>query len=206
MASDCKSDGLVPTQVQILSCPIWMVCGCSSTVERLPSKQAVGGSIPLTRFMDDNAMRCCGRCHIEKALSEFTPKGRGRQSYCRSCVSEYFQEYYRKNKAAYIGRAVCCHDKMRDVLRQAKNKPCADCGNSYPYYVMDFDHREGEKKVCNVSALHSHRRVSMRRLLEELAKCDAVCANCHRERTHRRKQYTAGRDKTSIPIAAVAQR
>jgi hypothetical protein len=63
-----------------------------------------------------------------------------------------------------------------------------DCGQRYPYYVMEYDHRDGEEKFCNVSALNGHRRVSMSKLLAEIAKCDVVCANCHRERTFRRRQ------------------
>ena len=47
---------------------------------------------------------------------------------------------------------------------------------------MDFDHIRG-KKLHNVAWLVN---VSERRLLEEIAKCDLVCANCHRIRTARR--------------------
>jgi hypothetical protein len=47
---------------------------------------------------------------------------------------------------------------------------------------MDFDHRPGAKKRAVVSDL-----LNSPRLLEEALKCDVVCANCHRERTHRRR-------------------
>ncbi len=151
-------------------------------------------------------MKRCGRCGEVKPLAEFTPKGKGRQSYCRSCVSAYFQEYYQKNKAAYVARANRFHEKIRDTLRQAKNKPCADCGLSFPYYVMDFDHREGEKKLCNMAELHAKRRVSLSKLRAEIAKCDVVCANCHRERTHRRKQATSWRIKKSAAVAQSVER
>jgi hypothetical protein len=53
---------------------------------------------------------------------------------------------------------------------------------------MDFDHREGEEKLFAVSAGGNKVRLSQSQLLAEIAKCDVVCANCHRERTHRRKQ------------------
>jgi hypothetical protein len=52
---------------------------------------------------------------------------------------------------------------------------------------MDFDHREGEQKLFDVSALNQHRWVSPATLRTEMAKCDLVCANCHRERTHQRR-------------------
>jgi hypothetical protein len=74
---------------------------------------------------------------------------------------------------------------MRVIAVEAKNRPCADCGRSYPPYVMDFDHVRGEK-VANVSVLVAG-GASRRRVLAEIAKCEVVCANCHRERTHGRQ-------------------
>lgn len=62
---------------------------------------------------------------------------------------------------------------------------CHDCGRVYPTYVLDFDHRGDEEKLDSVSALTS-RKTSLKRIDEEIAKCDLVCANCHRERTHQR--------------------
>jgi len=35
---------------------------------------------------------------------------------------------------------------VRDIINAAKSRPCADCGISYPFYVMTFDHVRGEKK------------------------------------------------------------
>ena len=54
----------------------------------------------------------------------------------------------------------------------------------YPSYVMDFDHRDPEIKNRTVSALP--RLNSWKKLLEETAKCDVVCANCHRVCTFQR--------------------
>ncbi len=47
---------------------------------------------------------------------------------------------------------------------------------------MDFDHVRGEKKFNLGSVLALN--VSAEILDEEIAKCDIVCANCHRIRTH----------------------
>jgi hypothetical protein len=74
---------------------------------------------------------------------------------------------------------------MRSLIRAAKDKPCADCGVRYPYYVMDFDHREGEEKLANVGYFAFSTEAA---LGEEVAKCDVVCANCHRIRTWRRRR------------------
>jgi len=55
-----------------------------------------------------------------------------------------------------------------------------DCGISYPYYVMDLDHRDPKSKHKSVSAML---RYPIEKVVEEVAKCDVVCSNCHRERT-----------------------
>jgi hypothetical protein len=73
------------------------------------------------------------------------------------------------------------------LMHQAKAKPCADCGQQFPYYVMDFDHRPGESKNRAYMYLVAS-QASQASLLAEIAKCDVVCANCHRERSHCRKQ------------------
>jgi hypothetical protein len=73
------------------------------------------------------------------------------------------------------------------IVREAKNQPCADCGIQYPYYVMDLDHRPGSGKLANMTRLVNRGR-SKEVLEAEIAKCDVVCANCHRMRTYQRKQ------------------
>jgi len=78
--------------------------------------------------------------------------------------------------------------KRRDLVREHKNVPCADCGGTFPYYVMDLDHREGETKVASVSQMVISHGIA--KIREELEKCDVVCANCHRERTQVRNPHT----------------
>lgn len=70
--------------------------------------------------------------------------------------------------------------KRKQRLRAAKQRPCMDCGVSYPPYVMDFDHRDPSQKIEDASQMVN---LSAERLEAEIAKCDLVCANCHRERT-----------------------
>jgi len=76
-------------------------------------------------------------------------------------------------------------ERKREVIREAKNCPCAECGVCYPYYVMDFDHARGEK-VINVGLMVGW-GYTVAEILSEIAKCDVVCANCHRKRTYERK-------------------
>lgn len=65
--------------------------------------------------------------------------------------------------------------EIRELIIQTKARPCLDCGHEYPYYVMDFDH-------VNLS-LAAHHRYALETVRKEIAKCDIICANCHRIRT-----------------------
>ena len=49
---------------------------------------------------------------------------------------------------------------------------------------MDFDHVRGRKQA-NVAELIN--TLSKKRIDEEISKCEIVCSNCHRIRTHDRR-------------------
>jgi hypothetical protein len=75
--------------------------------------------------------------------------------------------------------------KKRELISQHKRKKCTDCDIQYPDYVMQFDHvPELGIKLFQVSDMST---LSYKRILEEISKCEVVCANCHAERTHRRR-------------------
>ena len=87
---------------------------------------------------------------------------------------EWVSKNPEKAKASRVSKAV--------VIREAKNRPCQDCGIQYPYYVMQFDHREPAKKLFTIGNRGALKTLEV--LKAEIAKCDVVCANCHMERTH----------------------
>lgn len=102
--------------------------------------------------------------------------------------AEQNRRYYEKNPEVYRLRAVAQRARNLAHVVAAKDKPCLDCGNRYPHYVMDFDHVRGEK-IGDVSALM--RNASIAKIDAEIAKCDLVCSNCHRERTWERLRVVA---------------
>lgn len=71
-------------------------------------------------------------------------------------------------------------------LERLKERPCADCGGRFPSCAMDFDHRNPEEKQYTVSRMVG--RAGLPRIVAEVVKCDIVCANCHRDRTYRRRE------------------
>lgn len=99
------------------------------------------------------------------------------------------RDWYRRNKAAHYKLVKANHRKrlarIRAMVNAIKTQPCADCGHTFDPVCMDFDHRPGEIKVADIARL-SARGGSEAVLLAEIAKCDVVCACCHRLRTKRR--------------------
>lgn len=101
------------------------------------------------------------------------------------------RRHYEANKEKIKARAIEHRKNIRkqiqNLVRESKQVPCADCGESYPSYVMDFDHR-GDK-AFNVGAWSRHVN-TVNAVRAEIDKCDIVCANCHRERTFGQKSAT----------------
>lgn len=92
--------------------------------------------------------------------------------------------HYERNREVMIERAGTWRDALRErnkqIVREAKAVPCADCGLSFPAVCMDFDHAGAEKNGTIADLAH---HVSTARLLAEIARCEVVCACCHRLRS-----------------------
>lgn len=74
--------------------------------------------------------------------------------------------------------------KRKAFINKYKEQPCADCRGTFPLCCMDFDHVRGEKKFNFGGGKMGMPSFSI--IEEEIAKCDVVCANCHRIRTEQR--------------------
>lgn len=110
--------------------------------------------------------------------------------------AQYQRDWHQRNRerrlATTTQRNRTNRDKIRQYVQDLKEAtPCTDCGLSYPYYVMDFDHISG-LKVKGITKMVAE-NVSLERIKDEIAKCEVVCANCHRVRTHIRKGTGASR-------------
>lgn len=130
----------------------------------------------------------CGTCGLTKDVTEFHRQARkfdGLQFECKACRHDRHAATYtsqRRERQNTLNRE--SRDRLRSAIQSLKGLPCMDCGVSYPPYVMDFDHRDGSGKVANVSRLIQNG--TWEKVIEEVAKCDLVCSNCHRIRTHNR--------------------
>lgn len=133
--------------------------------------------------------RLCTICKINEPRNKTA-------SYCKSCANEWQKDFYKKNPRCLSKAGIFRKKAIRDLVKEKKDVPCLDCGISYPYYVMDYDHIKGVKKF-NLSIAASKYR-SMKSVLEEMEKCEIVCANCHRERTFLKiRESSSGRTNVS---------
>ena len=102
---------------------------------------------------------------------------------------KYMKEvWYPKNRSKHIGYQTAIKKRIHQYIRDFKNtSKCVDCGfvGSKCPDVLDFDHVRDLKKF-NISEFKHHTN-SLKRVKEEIEKCDVVCANCHRMRTANRK-------------------
>jgi 5-methylcytosine-specific restriction endonuclease McrA len=71
-------------------------------------------------------------------------------------------------------------DKKRRLFELLCNSECAICGENDPL-VLEFDHLF--EKKADISTLISS-TCSWSELKREMAKCQILCSNCHKRKTH----------------------
>ena len=138
--------------------------------------------------------KVCSRCKEEKPLISFRKrKDRGTyESHCKECGKKYHREWYHRHKEKIRPRMnaqeACRRKEVRSrLLEYFKQHPCK-CGESRPA-ALDFDHVRGVKGD-NVSNMVN--RCSWERIVEEIAKCEVRCANCHRAKTAKERGWYLG--------------
>lgn len=105
----------------------------------------------------------CGRSAPEVSFFGPARDGLYRERNCKDCR----RARYRQPK--------------RDAIDALKLKRgCTDCGYRGHAAALEFDHLPGHVKRFNISEKMGR---SIEELLIEIAKCEVVCANCHRIRT-----------------------
>lgn len=135
-------------------------------------------------------VKYCACCKLELDDSQFNWKVKNikRASYCRVCSRKYVKEHYQKNKKYYVDKA-----KKRNIEFKKKeieflgkylqSHHCIDCGEN-DILVLEFDHKNRADKTEDISIM-LRRRLAFKTLVEEIAKCEVRCANCHRRKTEK---------------------
>ena len=144
-------------------------------------------------------LKNCTKCNIAKDAEEdfgmTTSHGkRCRRAICKACQARG-QQRYRSESVGYsraqVARNYGYKERNRLWLEAQKDHPCSDCHQRFISCVMEFDHIRGEK-LFELSRLAQTTR-NLQALIDEAAKCELVCANCHRVRTFNRNQYNSKR-------------
>ena len=144
----------------------------------------------FVRVRDKDERKKCYRCGELKTAEHFAwrNKAKGRHdSFCRPCRAAYKKEHYAANRQLYIDRArerkqLLALERTTYLIEYFRTHPCVDCGEP-DAVVLEFDHLRD--KSFNVAQSLPYR--SWQTILDEIAKCEVVCANCHRRRTARRR-------------------
>jgi len=130
--------------------------------------------------------KLCSKCRVLKPVVEFHRFRSGRQAWCKHCRREYDAEYWRRTRIHRLRLRKKHRRKLVAWYRALKEgTPCSDCGGVFHHAAMQWDHLPGTTKRREVSnmVLTGFRRET---ILDEIAKCELVCANCHAVRTFNR--------------------
>lgn len=131
--------------------------------------------------MQNTNSKTCVMCSETKFLREFhkQPKNNGGYAHeCKSCRKEFPSQ----TPAAVLARVAETRRRNRAFMWNFySTHPCVDCGEDDPI-VLELDHLDPDTKVMNVAAM-AHGTYSIKKIQEEIDKCEVVCANCHRRRT-----------------------
>lgn len=136
----------------------------------------------------------CRKCKRVKGLQGFNRQSASKDGFrreCRACQNKDNSTWWRKNpdkRATQIANNAKRIQRNRDyVLAYLQDHPCMDCEED-DVVVLEFHHLDPSLKVKAVSQL-MYETTSLKRIQEEIDKCEVICANCHRRRTAREQKW-----------------
>lgn len=115
---------------------------------------------------DYGETRFCPRCEKNCSTSDFYNR-RGKENssvYCKKCTNLQTVERQRNFKKQMV---------------DYKGGKCVKCGYDKCISALEFHHLNPNEKEFTLSHLKNYRFDEI--IMNELDKCDLVCANCHRE-------------------------
>lgn len=129
----------------------------------------IGQTVKKAQAGVADGFRLCWVCKFIKPLSTYSPNN----YTCRSCSAELM-----------LAKAAEIRQKVSEIKTTTG---CSDCGYNKHPAALDFDHLPQYTKSKTVSALVGSCS-PWSRIEAEIAKCEVVCANCHRVRTANRRK------------------
>lgn len=90
------------------------------------------------------------------------------------------RQYYERNKNKVNERSQQRKNKTRRFIEEYKKTlECMLCGENHPA-CLEFHHRDPLTKSYDISDMARDVR-NINKVLEEIAKCDVLCSNCHKK-------------------------
>ena len=123
----------------------------------------------------------CVKCKQGKQLSEFPVhkrKGKSRRrSECRVCFNTYYREYLNNSKhKLLVSKKYYNNSKFVSDIKIKSG--CVICGYNRCSSALEFHHLDRNTKNANVAHIV---KCKTDIIMNEIAKCVILCANCHRE-------------------------
>lgn len=116
-------------------------------------------------------------------------KGGRKKQYCSQLCGERARYGHKPRQPKEPGTLTQRHTQRSRQLKIDRGQ-CRDCKmqiNAYNVVCIDWDHRDPSTKQFTISAVMG--RTKWENIEAEIAKCDAVCRNCHAIRTHHNNHY-----------------
>ncbi len=158
-------------------------------------------------------MKVCSKCKEEKPLNQFNKKDKKKdgtykpQPYCRDCQKIVIRDYYQNNKEAIKAKSALNRHLYRGhehknpkhvyykVIDYLAGRCCGHCGID-DIRVLEFNHLNRETKEFTIATMLKN-NMDWDLILKEIAKCEILCANCHKivtdtERNSYRHKYLMG--------------
>lgn len=102
---------------------------------------------------------------------------------------------YQSKKVSSEANKRSVNKKLEYMKRYKLFVGCAFCGYKKHYAALEFDHIKPDEKLGTIS--QAYKGWGMKKLKDEIRKCQVLCANCHRVKTMEEKDYLYARNKHS---------
>lgn len=135
---------------------------------------------------------------LENEMHPYQELGHLLREYSSACVtcaelfepSRAWQKYCspkcRHNAPDKKVRTQEFQQSRRDIINRIKmDRGCARCGYNIHAAALDFNHIQGSKNF----SISQDPKVALKKLLDEIAKCEILCANCHRVHTYENRHW-----------------
>jgi len=130
-------------------------------------------------------MKTCNKCNTEKPENEFAFKNKSKgklNAYCKECHKNYSKQHYKDNldyynKKSKKSTAIIIANNS-ELINSYKSKGCKYCPENDPC-CLDFHHVDSKSKEFDIGK--GKRNFSVKKIENEIQKCEVLCSNCHRK-------------------------